>query len=175
MKKFNTAHIACLSEYIKQLETRIVDKYRITLFRGQSTDKALIPGIARHYLKKSRVVDEKRMLEELNAQSIQYINYQPKTNLEKLTIAQHHGIPTRLLDWTESALAALYFAVNKQPAENDSAVVWVLSVDRDNQMVIEKNDSDIFSFKEIKLFKPATIIQRVTSQFGWFSCHPFSG
>jgi len=175
MTKFNTTYISSLSEYIKLLETRIVDRYRITLFRGQNTDKALIPGIARHNFKRSREVDEKRMLEEFNTQSIQYLNYQPKTDLEKLTIAQHHGIPTRLLDWTENALAALYFAVNQHPKENDLAVVWVLSLDRDNNMVIKESDSDIFNSKEVKLFKPATIIPRVTSQFGWFSCHPYSG
>jgi len=175
MTKFNTSHIKSLSEYTALLEKRITDKYRITLFRGQNTDRSLIPSIARHYFKKSRELDEKRMLEEFNLQSVQYLKYHPNTDLERLTIAQHHGVPTRLLDWTENALAALYFAVSKAPEKNDSAVVWILSVDRDSTMLLDRTDFDVFSNTEVKLFKPSSIIPRVTSQFGWFSCHPYRG
>ena len=174
MQKFHTTEINSLSEFTNQLETRISDKYRILLFRGQSVDKPLIPNIARNIFKKSREVDEKRMFDEFNIQSIQYLSYLPKNELEQLTIAQHHGLPTRLLDWTENALAALYFAVSKESVDSD-AVVWVLSLERDSTLLITDYNIKIFEQTELKFFKPSSIIQRVSSQHGWFSLHPYKG
>ncbi len=176
MHKYTTTEIATLSDFIKEIETRVKDRYRILLFRGQVVDKALIPKIARHSFKKSREVDEQRMLSEFNAKSLAYLKDKPSLILEELTIAQHYGIPTRLLDWTENALTALYFATNTIWSEaQDYAVVWVLSLDRNSDFVINDLNVNPFDLKDLKFFKPADIIQRVSSQSGWFSIHPYRG
>jgi hypothetical protein len=52
----------------------------------------------------------------------------PTTNSNPswLLLMQHYGLPTRLLDWTESPLIALYFAVENEKEDEKDAVVYAL-------------------------------------------------
>jgi hypothetical protein len=55
----------------------------------------------------------------------------PSSEFEWLLLAQHYGLPTRLLDWTENLLTALYFAVSEKRFQAKSigadGCIWAIS------------------------------------------------
>ena len=79
-------------------------------FRGESGDQpALCPKISNY-----TVNQENYLLQSFRRQAggLANVPLRGYTDLW-LFLAQHYGVPTRLLDWTEGALHALYFAINQ--------------------------------------------------------------
>jgi len=91
-----------------------------TWFRGESNRNwQLAPGALRKRADDRYLYDEYQMLREMRL--LQPIDAtQHPTIVDWLVMCQHYGLPTRLLDWSESILAALYFAA--QNDESDGAV-----------------------------------------------------
>lgn len=169
--------IKSVSEFIATIETRMIETGRIYLFRGQSNNFRLLPGIARPKYKFSftKLDTEQRILDEFKAHSLPYLKIFPKTDLEYLVVAQHYGLPTRLLDWTENALAALFFAVSTKVENGMKPEVRVCSFPNTSDIIIRDYELKIFEQKNVKFFKPTSFLDRIISQSGWFSMHPQSG
>jgi hypothetical protein len=100
-------------------------------YRGQcKAEWGLSPGlfrICRNYeeARKERLEDEIR--EEFIVRAPAFSDFKPTGDDDWgwYFLMQHYGAPTRLLDWTDGALLALYFAVKNNPGHFDAAV-WVL-------------------------------------------------
>jgi type I restriction enzyme M protein len=101
---------------------------------------------------------------------LSYLNPRPANDWEFLALARHHGVPTRLLDWTENPLAALFFAI-EEPTNSDSAVWSYSYVEQEEALDVQK-DPNPMHVTRVRMYRPAHIHSRISTQASVFTVHP---
>jgi hypothetical protein len=115
---------------------------------------------------------EEDILKDFKFSSEPYLSeaFKPDNELEWLFLAQHYGVSTRLLDWTENPLIALWFAFEEVNDNEKDRRIWYISFDK-NLVYDLKKDFPIET-DEIFILRPPLKTRRIISQGSWFTRHP---
>lgn len=118
-----------------------------------------------------------------------------------LSLAQHHGLPTRLMDWTISPLVAAHFATADIDEYDRDGAIWMVDQRKTHQLLPEhlqkelhETGADYFTVEMLSrvaptlrhldelappsfvlFFEPPSMDERIVNQYALFSVMPGAG
>ena len=165
MQNVRITSFSQLHEVLESLKT-----WQKTIFRGQTNvDWPLQSSVGRlePYGTKTHEYMEGRLLDLFKETARPFAPFDPKDDWEWLALGQHHGLPTRLIDWSYNPLVATFFAVESE-TETDSAVFMFWG----GRTMKPEKDLDPLEIESVVRFRPPHVTERISAQAGLFTVHP---
>jgi len=187
-----------VKSWIELQEAVFADSWRSRIQRHRSS--FVFRGVPRvsHTLDTSLqtggfVAHEKHLLNSFRKYAVESAVHGDRV-LNWLSLAKHHGLPTRLLDWSYSPYVAMHFATaNFRDFDTDSAI-WCVDYQKTNELLppklrdlIKGDDASIFTSEMLNhiaptledfdalggdfvvFFEPPSLDERIVNQFALFS------
>ena len=147
---------------------------RKCLFRGQADDLPLIPKVGRP---EYRVINSRGAPLQDLARFLQWkiearrliADMHLHSDWDLYAMAQHHGLATRLLDWSSNPMVAMYFACMGSPRADGVVIAWNPSGQRIPSI---DHSVDIAEHTDVAIFEPSPVNSRFIAQHGLFTYHP---
>jgi len=205
MVELDGGDITSIDGLISALRAASVDSnggFRRLWFRGHAVfEWKLVPSLVRLVIKKHGVNVEPKFLANREKYALRRFQQMASAVLsnrviqgeaEWLLLMQHYRMPTRLLDWTENPLVALYFAVGERGHADKDGALWVLNpltlnkkvlkLEEDAEALVDMGDESIRSYMPTSFTaipsdqNPVAVIAkrndpRVIAQQGVFTIH----
>ena len=161
--KYRDKKVKSLSELVKKLKEDSSFYNGPIWYRGQAKKEfKLTPSFYRY----TTEISEMTLIKKFKQNAKLLVNNHSEDDFEWLFVMQHHGVPTRLLDWSESSLIAAYFACCEL-SEEDAAIWVLLPTELNKNSGIEPEETfDIPGVSELGNYSPVSYSADRTNTMG---------